>query len=189
MELKKIIYNIYHIKENGLISTPDFGEGRLIPAVVVNKENDTTLQELILTHKDTPPGDILTQWTTPFSRFFKPKVWHLQIIFTQPMNYTFEIEFNLEKDYPLIDAIQISRGLFLGFGNTGDKISHNKNGMILLEIADTNLELKWNNTLNNILIRKFKKIGVKNSEIKDEIKSHISDMRNILLIRKNNKNT
>jgi hypothetical protein len=184
MKLKTINHNTYFVQENGLISTPTLGEGRMIPALVVSKENDKSLKELINIHLDTPPGDVIVQWSSPFAQYFKPKIWHLHIAFSQPMDYKFEIEFNLENDYSLIDAIHISRALYLSYGEKGEKVSQKKDGMILVEIPDTHTDILWNKTLNDILKRKFKKIGIPKKEMKKEIRNHISDMRKLLLLRK-----
>ncbi|MWW26644.1 hypothetical protein [Algibacter lectus] len=184
MKLKTINLNTYYVRENGLISSPTLGEGRMIPALVVSKENDKSLKELINIHLDTPPGDAVVQWGAPFIHYFRPKIWHLHIAFSQPMDYKFEIEFNLEKDYSLIDAIHLSRALYLIYGEKGEKVSQKTDEMILVEIPEMHSDVLWNKTLNNILNRKFKKIGIPKKEIKKEIKNHISNMRKLLLLRK-----
>ena len=151
MKIKRFKNNTYDILENGLISHPELGEGRFIPALVVNSVYDKKLKELIEIHQDTPPGDTVSYWTKPTS-FFKAKTWHLHIEFSKPMSYKFQIEFDLKKSYSLIDAILISQATYLSFGNKGDKVSEMKNQMILVEIPEIGeIRKVWDKTLDNIL--------------------------------------
>lgn len=185
MKLKRYKSKVYEIQENGLISVPELGEGRFIPALVVNSKTDKTLKELIKIHQETEPGDAVSYWSKPINQFFKTKLWHLHIEFSQPMSYNFQIGFDFRRDYPLIDAIILSQALLLSVGNKGNKVFEMKNEMILLEVPEMG-EIKkiWNNTLNEILKNKFKKLGIPKKRIKDEIRIHKSEMRKILLLKK-----
>lgn len=185
MKIKRFKNTIYEIQENGLISHPELGEGRFIPALVVNSIYDKKLKELIKIHQDTPPGDTISYWSKPAS-LFKAKVWHLHIEFSKPMSYKFQIEFNLSDKYSLIDAILISQATYLSFGNKGDKISEMKNDMILVEIPEmTNIRNIWENTLDEVLKGIIRKTGIPKRQIKIEVKKHKAEMRKLLLLDKN----
>ena len=117
MSMKNSSMPIYTIQENGLISDPNWGEGRLIPVVVLNSQKDNNLKELLRIHVTSEgSGDVIVQWGMPLRQFFKPKVWFLVVKFTKPMDFSFIIEFVLEKNPALIDAIIQSRGLYLRYG-------------------------------------------------------------------------
>lgn len=184
-KVKRFNNTIYEIQENGLISHPELGEGRFIPALVVNSNHDEKLKELIKIHQDTPPGDTVSYWSKPAS-LFKAKVWHLHIEFSKPMSYKFQIEFNLNDKYSLIDAILISQATYLSFGNKGDKVSEMKNDMILVEIPEIgDIRKVWEKTLDDVLRKIIQKTGIPKKQIKIELKKHKAEMRKLLLLDKN----
>ncbi len=185
MEISKNHSPIYTIQESGLISVPNWAEGRLIPAVVLNSRTDSNLKELLRIHVSTEgQGDVIVKWGVPVSQFFKPKVWVLNINFTKPMEYTFLIEFVLEKHYSLIDAIFQSRGLHVSYGFVGEKISKKvTDDIVLIEVPDTNYDAKWNNTLNDILKAKLRKQKTPRKDLGNEVSKQIKKMREILHYR------
>lgn len=186
MKIKKINSNNYFIKENGLISRPTLGEGRMIPALVVDSDNDNGLEELLKIHKDSPPGDVIVQWGSPFSQVLRKKVWYLDIEFSQPLEFKFQINFNLKEDYSLIDAILQSRGLCLTQGKEGEKVFQKQDEMILVEVPDTHIDTLWEKTLDETLRKKFRKSGIPKKYIKNEIIEHKNKMREILNLRRPN---
>lgn len=188
MKIKNFEVNIYTIQENGLFSTPMLGEGRFIPALVVKSIYDNKLKELVKIHQETPPGDTVTYWSIPARQFFNTKKWHLHIEFSQPMEYIFQIEFNLEEDYSLIDCILLSQALYLGFGDKGQKVSTLREEMILLEVPDHGVSKIWEKTIDDVIKKILKKIGTPKKQLKDEIRKHKSEMRKILLLNRNKNN-
>lgn len=184
MAIRKIYSNNYFIQENGLIANPELGEGRLIPALVLDSDKDNGLRELLDLHKTTSSGDITVQWGSPLSQYIKPKVWHLIIEFSQPMEFNFEIEFDLYNDYPLIDAIYQSRALYISQGKVGEKVSMKQDDMILMEVVDTETDALWNLTLTKILNKRLRKNGVPKHLIKSEMEKHLKEMRQILTYRR-----
>lgn len=186
MAIKRYKTNHHKVQEDGLISHPQLGEARFIPAMVVNSVYDNRLKELIKIHQDTPPGDTISYWSKPTSSIFKTKKLLLHIEFSQPMIYKFQIEFNLQENYSLIDAIMLAQATYLSYGNKGDKVSEMRKEMILVEIPEMGNILKlWNKTLDEVLRRKFKKMGVPKKMLIREIKHHKTEMRKILLMDKN----
>ncbi len=184
MRIKTVYSNTYFIQEGGLISSPVLGEGRMIPALVVDSNKDNGLKELLKIHEDSPPGDVIVQWAYPFSQFFTKKVWHLDIEFSQPLQFQFQIEFELMNDYSLIDAIHQARGLYITQGKKGEKISLKQDQMILVEVPDTNTDSLWNKILEETLRKKFRKNGVPKKQLKKEVLEHLKKMREILNIRR-----
>ncbi|WP_316739323.1 hypothetical protein [Pedobacter aquatilis] len=187
MEIRKNDLPIYIIQENGLISVPDFADGRLIPAVVLNNEKfGEDLKDFLKAHiNSVEQGDVITQWATPLNQFFKPKSWILSVSFTKPRNFSFYIEFSLEKNSALIDAIFQSRGLYILHGFLGEKISKKTNdNIVLMEIPDLNQDERWNKTLRDILKTRFKRQRVPKKELSQEVEKQIKHMRNLTHFRK-----
>lgn len=177
---------IYTIQEDGLISDPNWGEGRLIPAVVLNSLTDKNLKELLRVHVNSEgQGDVVVQWGTPLTQFFKPKIWVLKVTFTKPMEFSFIIEFVLEKHSSIIDAIIQSRGLHILYGFPGDKVSKRTiDEIVLIEVPYTNQEAKWDATLKGVLKEKLKKQKVPKKELSNEVMKQVKNMREILHYRR-----
>ena len=185
----KIVTNrlpIYSIQENGLIAFPGLGEGRLIPAVVLNGSAGHELKEFLIAHVSTiERGDVVTQWASPVSQFFKPKVWFLYVKFLKPRALEFYIEFVLEQHPKLIDAIFQSRGLYVRYGFLGDKISkQTAAGTVLVEVPDLGQDRKWEDTFREILKGRLKKERVPKNLIKSQIENQIRESRELLHFRK-----
>jgi len=158
MKIKTSHNPFYVIVENGLIANIDLADGRFIPAVVLKSNNeDKTVENLVKFHFGTSPGDVEVNWVKAFEIFLRDTVWILTVKFTKPIECEFNIQFDLSKEYRLIDAIFISRGLYISYGEKGDKVSQMKNGAALLEVPDTGIDKKWEKTLNEILYRELKK--------------------------------
>lgn len=182
MKIKRTNSKIYTIAEEGLISNFDLAEGRMIPAVVLqNKEGDNLLENLVKIHLDTPPGDVTVIWGSPLNPLIKNKYWDLLLQFSTPLECEFTIRFNLEKEHRIIDAIFHSRGLYISYGEVGDKISIMKNGSILIEVPNTGVDQDWNKKIQQVLEKKYKKRFKKksNKEIKKLAKYEIEEFRKI----------
>jgi hypothetical protein len=183
MEIKKTNCPNYSIQENGLIGSSILGEGRMIPALVLNCENDSTLSDLIDVHLNTDSGDVIVQWGSPLNFFVRNKIWTLNVKFSKPMEFEFNIDFDLEKHYSIIDAIFQSRGLYIGYGFVGDKVSKVTDKLILIEVADTKIDKKWNDKLFDVLKKRFRKNGANKKELNREVNAHLKKMREILTTR------
>lgn len=99
------------------------------------------------------------------------------------MKFSFQIVFDLAEHHSLIDAIHQSQGLYIGYGNEGDKVSDKKDEMILMEVPNMNTETLWNNTLTEIVRKQLKKGGIPKKDLKKETQNFIVQMREILKIR------
>ncbi|WP_417939458.1 hypothetical protein [Flavobacterium sp. RS13.1] len=99
------------------------------------------------------------------------------------MEFEFNIEFEIEKHYSIVDAIFQSRGLYIGYGVIGDKVSKVTDELILIEVVDTKIDKKWNDKLFDILKKRFRKNGANKKELKKEVNLHIKKMREILTTR------
>ena len=187
MKIKSLKCPIFHIIEEGLIADFEFAEGRLIPAVVLKNNNgDKSLEDFIKIHQDTPPGDAKSTWTKPLNIFERGKYWDLHLDFSKPQEFEMVIRFNLLKEYRIIDAIIISRGLYLSYGEKGDKISQMKNGFIVIEIPNSGADEIWEKEMKDIVSKKIRKRFKQKTkkEIEELVRHDISEYRKLLNVEK-----
>lgn len=178
----KIDYPIFKVVGDGIMAAPSIGEGRFIPSLIIDVGTNQEITELIALHSETEPGDAEMAWGRPAS-FFKPKAVYLNFYFIKPMQVKFAIEFNFEKNYPLIDGIAKSKAIYLQTGKVGDKVSEFKNKHILIEIPILDFSIEWEKILFDTVKEVYRKKGVSKAEANNYAKEHISKMREIWNLR------
>lgn len=186
MKFERFKDNRYFIVEDGLLSHYELGEGRMIPGLIVNsKYGDSDLEELIEHHKESLSGDMTVHWGLPLKSILKKNRLYLHIKFIQPMEVKFQVEFNVNEHYSLIESIIISRSLHLGVGKKGDKVSKvaASGNLIVIEVPDTGFDLKWEKKLQETVRKNIKKQGIPKKQLKEETAKHIKEMRKILKLR------
>jgi len=142
MKTEKFNFKLFNYAEEGLIGLGEVGEGRLIPAVVLDVRDDQDVVDLIKIHKTISTGDAKLNWVQDYN---DRKGLILKISFTLPMSLGFGISFNISRDLNLIDGIIQSKGLYIQTGKKGDKISKTlKDDKILLEVPDMGINEIWN---------------------------------------------
>lgn len=178
--------NIYHIVEDGLIARVELGEGRMIPGLVVmSKHKDNDLEELIEHHKQSKSGDMIVHWGLPIKNLLNKKRVYLNVKFLLPMEVKFQIVFNVKEHYSLIESIIQSRGLYLGVGRKGDKVSKkaHEGDLIVIEVPDTGFDSKWKKMLHDAVSKNIKKQGIPKEHLKKATEEHIERMREVLKFR------
>lgn len=171
-------YPFYIIVADGGLSVPALGEGRVIPALIIDVEDDMQVSEYIKLHSQTPPGDTKSQWALP-NTFFSPKQVYLSLECERPMKFTFGIEFDLVKQYAVLDGIIQSRAFCLMTGKTGDKVSQKIKESILIEVPNGGFDKKWNALLYSTLTKKFKGMGASKKEALKLANEQIKGMREV----------
>ena len=173
----------YRIVADGGMSASTIGEGRFIPAIIIDIDDDKEVSELIQLHKGMPPGDTELHWFLP-KTFFAPKSVYLNIEFIKPMKINFGIEFDLSNQYSLVDGIIQSRAFYLMTGKTSDKVSQNIENSIMIEVPNMDFDKKWSEMLNDTLKKKYRNIGVSKKDAQKHILAHIKSMRDVWNLRR-----
>jgi hypothetical protein len=124
------------------------GEGRFLPALIIDVEDNVGVAELIKLHEGIPPSDTELQWSLP-DTFFSTKTVFLNLNFLKPMKVQFGIEFQLGDQYSLVDGIIQSRGFYLMTGKAGNTVSQLINEGSLVEVQNMEFDRKWNEMLVN----------------------------------------
>lgn len=183
----KVNYPFYKIIADGGMSASTIGEGRFIPALIIDNNNDKDVSELIQLHKGMPPGDTQLQWSLP-KTFFAPKSIFLNIEFIKPMKINFGIEFDLLSQYSLVDGIIQSRAFYLMTGKTSDKVSQNIENSIIIEVPNMDFDKKWSEMLNDTLKKKFLNMGASKKDAQKLTLDHIKSMRDVWNFRRPEQN-
>lgn len=185
----KINNPIFKIIANGGLSSPDRGEGRFYPSLLIDASAHPAIQELFDLHKETPPGDAILTWAKPDTLFSKSKILYLCIEFEKPMPLSFAIEFDVDKEFPLVDGIIQSRGVCISSGKPGEKVAERIDDAIIIEVPNVDFDNHWNNLLLGTLKSNYKKKGVPRKEVNKYVKEHVKTMREIWNIRRENENS
>lgn len=182
MKVSKDKFTIYSIAEEGLLSSESIGEGRLLPALVIDVNSNKNIEDLIKIHKTITAGDVIMTWNLDF---YNRNLFILKMQFTKPMEIVFGIDFKIDTDYSLIDGIIESKGFYLQTGVKGDKVSKKTNDpKILVEVPDMGVKELWNRLLLKTVKKNFRKKGYAKKESIKSAKEHIQEMRKIWKMRR-----
>lgn len=177
-------YTFYKIVADGGMAHPLIGEGRMIPAVVIDVETNVGINELIRLHLEgTQPGDTKLHWFLP-NTFFSPKSVFLSLEFSRPMEVSFGIEFELSRHSNLIDGIIHSRAFYLISGKVGDKVSKQIGNGILVEVPNMSFDKRWNELFKIALKKKYKLRGASKKEANKYVDEHIKSIRDVWNLRR-----
>lgn len=184
MRIERTKIRTFSIVEEGLRSHESIGEGRMIPALVLDVEDNQDIIDLFKVHESITAGDVVMNWTQDF---FNREDLIFKMTFSKPMNIEFGIRFNIEKDFILIDGIIQSKGLYLRSGKKGEKVSQVTENTILVEVPDMRMKSIWNEMIQKTLTKSYKSKGFPKSEAKIIAKQHIDSIREFWKIRRTNK--
>lgn len=171
---------LFKVVEDGIVAAPDFADGRFIPALVVDFKGESSIEQLIKLHKHAKPGDVTSQWAQAFS-FGRCKSVVLNLEFTQPLSITFGLEFEVEREYPLVDGIIHSRGLLLFSGKKGDSSSQHvmAGDGITVEVPNTGFDSFWEPLLHKTIKAQYKTKGEPKRLSEARARQHIDRMRQV----------
>jgi hypothetical protein len=165
------------IVADGAIATTGVGEGRLVPALILDCDENRTLHELIVLHEDTPPGDVLVTWGRP--RFDK-SVALLVLEFKRPIHTKVVLSFDVAKQGGLVDGIIHARGVYLQSKDFGHTVSAGLNNpKILVEIPASATYPGWDSQYQDVLVKQFKRHGFSRTEAKQAATEHMVRLREL----------
>jgi len=165
------------IVADGAIATTSIGEGRLVPALILDCDDNRALHELIILHEETPPGDVLVTWGRP--RFDK-SVAFLVLEFKRPIHVKVVISFDISKQGGLVDAIIHARGVYLQSKDFGQTVSAGLNNpKILAEIPASATLPGWDSQYQGVLVKQFKRHGFSRKEAKQAAAEHMARLREL----------
>ncbi|EMM0835814.1 hypothetical protein RVV06_001811 [Enterobacter ludwigii] len=162
---------------DGAIANTKTADGRLIPVIILDTREKKELEYLVKMHEQIDTGDVNSVWSV--SRFNHEQV-YLVLFFKSPMEFKVAISFQTLRHSPIIEGIRTSKAVYIQPGAPGDRVKHNINApKILVEIPSKTTFEKWDDIFEKAVIKKFKKEGLRGSNLKTASREHISLMKDI----------
>lgn len=165
------------IVADGAIGDPRLLDGRLVPVLIVDCAKLRALEELVLVHEHTPPGDVIVTWSW---RLLSRSTAFLTLHFQRPMDLKVTLPFNVEARGNLVEWIISSRGLYLQPLSSGNAVSA---GMgkpkILVEIPASATFPMWDAIHRRSLERRFVQNGLSRAEARDASREYLARMHDL----------
>ncbi|GIU35742.1 hypothetical protein TUM3794_03900 [Shewanella colwelliana] len=175
---KKKITNVLPIYDAVTVACEGIKEGRELPNIIVDASAYEEFFAMVELHKSADlPGDIITTWAWPKSRFSKPKVF-LKMSFVAPVKFDLNIVFDPVIYGEIIDAIILSKLVTILHGNE-DIITlfKNKAPAISIEIPSTSTFPTWEKIYLEALTIRYRKQNFKKKEAIRLAKERIKNYR------------
>ena len=175
VELSKAI----QIVRDGAIATPDIGDGRLIPVLILDCDSRRDLYDMVMAHQDTPPGDVTVTWGR---KFFSKKSVYLFLEFKKPAITEAFIEFDIAKHGGTADLIINARAFYFQPKDSGARVIEGLDKQkILIEVPYGAKLNDWDSILTDHLVKRFRKQGATKKEAIAAAKDHLEGLRKMSL--------
>jgi hypothetical protein len=178
--IQKINWPVYKIVSDGAMSIPSIAEGRVIPGLILDTNQDLEIRDLIEAHDHSPPGDAEYNWST---KPFDSGSLYLTVEFKSPIPFKFSIYFEIPRQNFLVDGVLKSRGFYLLAGSSFDKVSNLSLKRIMCEVPDTGFSNTWESINTKSIIKRYRKQGLSKKEAERAAKRHIDSSREIWRFR------
>ena len=166
---------IIQIVGDGAIAMPNIGDGRLIPVLILDCDSRRDLYDMVLSHEDTPPGDVTITWGR---EFFSKKSIFLHIEFTKPVVTEAIIEFVISTHGGIVEMILNARAFYFQPKDSGLRVIEGLDKpKILVEVPPETRLKDWDSIYHNFLVKQFKKQGATKKEANAAAKVHIKRLR------------
>lgn len=160
------MYNNIHIKFKnpneiavpavgfGIISSTGIANGRNIPIIIVESDEQKIIDDIIITHETTRYGHCNSQWGSSFDK----ETIILMLDFEDPIKKTIYIYFDFMQFGMAIDQILYSQCLYIMTGEKGTKVSENiEKDKILIEVPNDWFSKDWEGILKKNYVRHLQK--------------------------------
>jgi hypothetical protein len=146
------------IVADGGMATRNLGEGRLIPAILVDTSQHPDIEECIRVHQFLDNGDVEVQWGT---RVGSSGAINLILTFQRPVAARAILEFDIVKQGTLVDQILTAKSVYLVAGSQGDRFSAKLNApRIIVEIPTTGFEQYWDDIFQDRIMSDMRRKGL-----------------------------
>lgn len=163
--------NIVPIVGDGAIAHPGWGDGRLIPVLVIDCTEHPQLYDLILV-PHTPPGDVAATW---FRLMFDKKHVFLEFDFERPVKTSATFRFRLDKQAGLVDGIMRARGVYLQPLQSGRRVTEGLDKpKILVEVAGSaTFPGDWMTLYRSVIVKRYRQPGAPRREALRLAEAHL----------------
>ena len=178
MHLKNKVSNseIVPIAGDGMLMSPDIGDNKLLPVLILDCASHDELRNLIRVHQSTGAGDVESVWA--FKRFSSKKSVFLILEFSKPVEVRAVLKFDLATQAGLADFIIQAKGAYIQVNEKGNKVSDNINeDKIIVEIPAE--PPNWDDVLTKQYVASYRTDGLSRTEAKQAASMHINRMREL----------
>ena len=163
------------------IAAAPFGDGRLVPLLIIDTTDRPNLAEFIRIQEHLPPGDVNIQWGVPPGS--KDRV-ALVLSFKSPIEAVAILEFDIVTQGILVDQILTAKVLYLQSGRPGDRFKTTIDATrIFVEVPNTGFRKKWNKLFHKRLAKDMRTKGLGNQQAKQAAADAIELMRGVGRLR------
>lgn len=176
---KLVLSDAIKIVSDGAIATPDVGDGRLIPVLIIDCDSRRDLYDMVMAHQDTPPGDVTVTWGR---KLLSKKSVYLFLEFKKPAITEAFIEFDIAKYGGTADLIINARAFYFQPKDSGARVMEGLDKpKILIEVPYEAKLNDWDSILNSHLVKRFRKQGATKKEALEAAKAHLERLRRMSL--------
>jgi len=169
------------IVKDGAISNPDVLSGRMIPVLIVDCSSHRQLEDLIVAHKHTPPGDVVVSWGW---KLLSRKNAFLTFRFSRPMETVACVAFDVDSQGALVEWIINARCVYLQPLSSGPVVSAGLDKpKILVEVPASATFPTWKDMHRKALEKQFVKRGFSRNQAREAASEHLVRMHDIQLRR------
>jgi hypothetical protein len=170
------------IVADAAVATVIFGEGRLIPLLILNTLNRPDIENMIKAQVQLPAGEVKSQWARLFSE--TESTVSLILEFLRPSEIFVLLCFDIANQGILIETILKSKALYLQAGRPGDRLSTTMNTpRMLIEVPDMGFQKEWEKIWPKEVAKKLRGQGLKRKEAKLAADTIIQEMQKVSKFR------
>lgn len=165
------------IVKDGAIGNPDILGGRIIPVLIVDCSSHRELEDLILAHEDTPPGDVVVSWGW---KLLSRKAVFLTFRFSRPIETVACVAFDVATQAGIVEWIVNARGVYLQPLSSGPVVSAGLDKpKILVEVPASATFPIWKDLHRKVLEQQFRKRGFSRDQAHRAAQEHLARMHDL----------
>lgn len=167
---------------DGMVATAIQSYGRWIPVLILDTSSRPDIEILVRAHGELGPGDAISGWSFKTRLGFGFAVPMLVLRFTKPSRCVVLVEFDLEKQYILVDQILWARGVYLQPGRPGDRLATTfDTPRILVEVAANGAFAKrFRSAFKKVLFRSFRNRGMSRVDSKNAVRALLREWQSVV---------
>jgi len=157
------------------------GDGRGIPVLILDTAQRPDVDELFRVHAEVRTGDHVVTWGRLPGREGSVALF-LELV--RPIELTVILEFDIERQGGLVDAIIRARCVYLQPGRLGDRLALTlDNPRILVSIGDLGFDEDWDKTFRKHLVERLRREGLGRPDAKRAVSHFLNEWRQFTGVR------
>ena len=164
------------IGSDAAIATREYGDGRLIPLLILDTSTRPDVDDLVRAHETLGPGDASSGWGRR-SRFDWRTV-RLFIQFTNPGRCLILLDFDVARLGGVVDQIVHVEGVYVQGGRPGDRLRGTLDSpRVSLEVPSKEFRPRWERLFRRTQFERFRGMGLNRRRAKAAAEEFIREWR------------